>query len=45
MSSFDVTWFEGEQVPADIKNIEELEESDEEVISDSQIDQSDYESY
>ena len=35
MSSFDVTWFEEEQVPADIKNIEELEESDEEVISDS----------
>ena len=34
-SSFDVTWLEGEQIPADIKNIEELEESDEEVIDDS----------
>ena len=39
----DIKWFEGEQVPAAITNIEELENSDEEVIDDSDSDQSDYE--
>ena len=41
----DIKWFQGEQVPAAIKNIEELEESDEEVINDSHSHQSDYEDY
>ena len=31
----DVKWFEGEQVPAAIENIEELKEPDEEVFDDS----------
>lgn len=41
----DVKWFEGEQVSAAIENIDELEESDEEVISDSDCDQTYYEGY
>ena len=41
----DVKWFEGEQVSAAIENIDELEESDAEVISDSDSDQTYYEGY
>ena len=41
----DIKWFEGKQVPAAIENIEELENSDEEVIDDGHSDQSDYEDY
>ena len=41
----DIKWFEGEQVPAAVENIVELEESDEEVINDSDSDQSDYDDY
>ena len=41
----DIKWFEGEQVTTAIKNIEELENSDEEVIDDSDSHQSDYEDY
>ena len=43
--SLDVKWFEGEQVSAAIENIDELEESDGEVISDSDSDQTYYEGY
>ena len=41
----DIKWFKVEQVPAAIQNIEELEESNQEVINDSNSDQSDYEDY
>ena len=41
----DIKWFEGEQVPTAIENIEELKNSDEEVIDYSDSDQSDYEDY
>ena len=41
----DVKWFEGEQVSEAIENIDELEESDGEVISDSDSDQTYYEGY
>ena len=41
----DIKWFKGEQVPAAIQNIEELEESNQEVINDSNSDQSDYEDH
>ena len=41
----DIKWFEGEQVPAAIENIVELENSDQEVIDDSNSVQSDYEDY
>ena len=40
-----VEWFKVEKVPIAIKNIKELEESDEEVINDSDSDQSDYKVY
>ena len=41
----DIRWFEGEQVPGAIKNTEELRESGEEMIDDSDDDQSDYQNY